>query len=45
MSNGHIADFDAKILAELDELGYGLLVDLDHKVCFWPPGELVDGDV
>jgi hypothetical protein len=67
MSNGHIADLDAKILVVslectagelgtivndpkpaddgLDELDYGLLVDLDHRGCFWPIGELVDGDV
>jgi hypothetical protein len=72
MSNGHIADFDAKILTvslectagelgpivgndpirdpkpvdnRLDELDCGLLVDLDHRGCFRPPGELVDGNV
>jgi hypothetical protein len=28
-----------------DGLDYGLLVDLDHKGCFWPLGELADGDV
>jgi hypothetical protein len=72
MSNGRIADLDAKILAVsleraggelepvvgvdpiqvpkpvddgLDELDCGLLVDLDHRSCFEPLGELVDGDV
>jgi hypothetical protein len=71
MSNGHIADFDAKILTVslerttgelgpfvgadpvwdpkpadvgLDEHDCGLLIDLDHWGCFWPPGELVNGD-
>jgi hypothetical protein len=29
----------------LDELDCGLLVDLDHRGCFRPPDELVDGDV
>jgi hypothetical protein len=29
----------------LDELDYGLLVDLGHRWCFGPLGELVDGDV
>jgi hypothetical protein len=29
----------------LDELDYGLLVDLDHRGRFWPHGELVDGNV
>jgi hypothetical protein len=29
----------------LDELDCGLLVDLDHRGCFRPLGELVDGDV
>jgi hypothetical protein len=29
----------------LDDLDYGLLVDLDHKSCFWPLGKLVDGDI
>jgi hypothetical protein len=72
MSNGRIADLDAKILAVslervggelepivgvdpiqvpkpvddgLDELDCGLLVDLDHRSCFEPLGELVDGDI
>jgi hypothetical protein len=29
----------------LNKLDYGLLVDLDHRGCFRPLGELVDGDV
>jgi hypothetical protein len=29
----------------LDELDYRLLVDLDHRGCFWPLGEFVDGDI
>jgi hypothetical protein len=29
----------------LDKLDYGLLVDLDHRGCFRPLGELVDGDI
>jgi hypothetical protein len=29
----------------LGGLDCGLLVDLDHRDCFQPPGELVDGDV
>jgi hypothetical protein len=29
----------------LYELDYGFFVDLDHKGCFWPLGELNDGDV
>jgi hypothetical protein len=29
----------------LDKLNCGLLFDLDHRGCFWPLGELVDGDV
>jgi hypothetical protein len=29
----------------LDELDCGLLVDLDHRGCFQPPGELVDDDI
>jgi hypothetical protein len=72
MSNRHIADLDAKILAvslkriagehrpivgddpgrdpeHVDNSLYkpdcGLLVDLDHRGCFRPPSELVDGDV
>jgi hypothetical protein len=72
MSNGRIADLDAKILAVslkratgelgpvisydpvqdpeladngLDKLDCRLLVDLDHRGCFRPLGELVDGDV
>jgi hypothetical protein len=28
----------------LDELDYGLLVNLDHMGCFGPLGEFVDGD-
>jgi hypothetical protein len=72
MSNGHIADLDAKILivslkCTADELGpvvsddpvwdpkptddrrynldCGLLVDLDHRGCFRPLGELLNGNV
>jgi hypothetical protein len=72
MSNGHITDLDAKILAislegaagelgplvgddpirdpkhahdGLGELDCGLHVDLDHKGCFRPLGQLVDGDI
>jgi hypothetical protein len=29
----------------LDEFHSGLLVDFGHWACFWPLGELVDGDV
>jgi hypothetical protein len=29
----------------LDEFVCGLLVDLDHRGCFQPPGELVDDDI
>jgi hypothetical protein len=29
----------------LDELDCRLLVDLDHKGCFQPLGEFVDGDI
>jgi hypothetical protein len=29
----------------LDKLDCRLLVDLDHRGCFWPLGEHVDGDV
>jgi hypothetical protein len=28
-----------------DELDCELLVDLNHRGCFWPHGELVNGDV
>jgi hypothetical protein len=28
-----------------DELDRGLHVDLDHRGCFWPLGELIDGGV
>jgi hypothetical protein len=29
----------------LDKLDCRLLVDLDHRGCFWPLGELIDGDI
>jgi hypothetical protein len=29
----------------LDKLDCGLLVDLDHRGCFRPLGEFVDGDI
>jgi hypothetical protein len=72
VSNGHIADLDAKVLTVslervagelglvigddpirdleptddgLDELDCELLVDLDHRGCFRPLGELVDGNI
>jgi hypothetical protein len=39
MSKGCIADNG------LDELDYRLLIDLDHRGCFRPLVEIIDGDV
>jgi hypothetical protein len=38
--------WDPKLVEDgLDKLDCGLLVHLDHRGCFRPLGELVDGDV
>jgi hypothetical protein len=29
----------------LDKLDCRLLIDLDHRGCFWPLGEFIDGDI
>jgi hypothetical protein len=44
VGNDHVRD--PKLADDgLDELDCRFLADLDHRGCFWPPGELVDGDV